>query len=317
MILLCGKNGQLGRALAQSLSPLGSLHLWGREDADLGKPGLEKKLLALNPKSVKAVVNAAAFTKVDLAEKEKDAAFRINRDAVKTLSEYARDIGAFFIHFSSDYVYDGKKEGFYTEEDAPHPLNVYGESKLAGDIAVMETKGLKYLIFRTSWVYGLIGKNFPRTVIKLSQKELGEILMDSTQIGAPTSAEFLASVTALALKNALEAKGVGPELKEKKEVPTGLYHLVNGGETTWLAFARHLVNKAYELGFKNLRLRPEDIRERAEEDLSRPARRPLNSKLSTLKFQRDFKIVPPHFLFHADLFLENLKALEEEFRLGF
>jgi dTDP-4-dehydrorhamnose reductase len=302
MILVCGRNGQLGRALSQALSPLDSLVLWGREEADFGKVGWEEKLRELNPESIRAVVNAAAFTKVDLAEKEENLADRINRRAPAILADYARSAGALFVHFSTDYVYDGEKEGFYTEKDAPNPLSVYGKSKLAGDRAVMETKGLKHIIFRTSWVYGLTGKNFPHAILRLSQRE-GELSMDSSQIGAPTSAEFLAVVVSLILRDHLLGK----------PVPNGLYHLTNSGETTWLAFARHLVNKAKILGFP-LKLEPEDIKAREGEDLSRPARRPRNSRLSTKKFQDDFGLRPPHFLYHTELFLENLKLLMEQLR---
>lgn len=294
-ILLIGGDGQLGRHLAGTLATLGNLKVLGRQDLDLESDGLFKKIEDIEAPNLKVIVNAAAYTKVDKAETDKTTAFMVNAAAPQVLAEVAKKRKALLIHYSTDYVYGGDKDSPYTEDDIPIPINVYGESKLKGDISVMES-GADYVILRTSWVYALIGKNFPHTILKLA-KEKDSLEMDESQRGAPTSVELLSAVTNFI---------IGGNLYFKKNYQ-GLYHLTSSGECTWLEFSRFLLQTAQECGL-DLKLTKDMVSPRDGPDTSRAATRPLNSRLSLQRFTQTFGIIPPHWTYHARHFVLNYKA---------
>lgn len=272
-ILLLGKHGQVGWELQRALAPLGPVHACGRAEADLTQlDALRERLRAAAPQ---IIVNAAAYTAVDKAEEEPSLARRINTEAVALLAEEARRLGAWLVHYSTDYVFDGAKAGAYRETDPTAPLNVYGLTKRDGEEAVCAS-GCRHLILRTSWIYAARGKNFLRTILRLAT-ERDELRVVNDQRGAPTSAELVADVTAHCLHRIMR----DPELAERA---SGLYHLAAGGETTWHGYARWLIAEARRLG-ASLRLSPERLIPIRSADYPTAARRPANSVLdsSTLR----------------------------------
>jgi dTDP-4-dehydrorhamnose reductase len=293
VILLVGAGGQLGRELSGCLGVLGPLERWTSREVDLADPGLAGVISRMEFPGLRAVVNAAAYTAVDRAESEEGRAYRVNAEAPRLLSALAARHGAPFVHYSTDYVYDGAKDGPYVEGDGTAPLNAYGRTKLAGDRLAAEANP-RHLIFRTSWVYSQTGACFPRTVYGLARSR-ESLDMDRTQRGAPTSTELLAAATLAVLRGVLAGGNA----------PWGLYHLTAAGEATWLDFARLVTSRALELGLP-LRLRPEAIRPRDEPDPARPARRPLNSILSTARIREAFGITLPDWRYHAERFAEGL-----------
>jgi dTDP-4-dehydrorhamnose reductase len=293
LILLVGADGQLGRELSASLGILGPLSRWTLANMDLADPDLEGKLARVGLPGLRAVVNAAAYTNVDRAESEEDMAWRVNAEAPRLLASLAERHGAAIVHYSTDYVYDGKKAGPYVEGDPAAPLNAYGRTKLAGDRLVAAACP-RHLIFRTSWVFSQTGACFPRTVYNLARTR-ESLEMDCTQRGAPTSTELIAAATLVALRGIL-AGGAGA---------WGLYHLVSAGEATWLEFSRYIVSRASELGLE-LKLKPGAITPRDVPDASRPAARPLNSVLSTRKVEEAFGLSLPSWTYYAERFAEGL-----------
>ncbi|MGE0358922.1 MAG: dTDP-4-dehydrorhamnose reductase, partial [Burkholderiales bacterium] len=222
-ILLTGATGQVGWELRKTLAPLGEVrHLdrFGLNLADV--PTLVASVRALQPG---IIVNAAAYTAVDKAESERDEAFAVNATGPRVLAEEAKRIGALLVHYSTDYVFDGEKPSPYVEDDPTHPLSVYGESKLAGEQAILKS-GCRHLVLRTSWVYGPRGRNFYLTMLRLA-KERPELRVVDDQVGAPTSSLEIARATA-----ALLAKGA-----------QGLYHMAAAGETSWCGFARAILKR--------------------------------------------------------------------------
>jgi dTDP-4-dehydrorhamnose reductase len=286
-ILVIGQ-GQLGRALVGILPLFGETVIWGRKEVDLRYP--EKLPLILERLRPTVIFNAAAHNQIDAAEEagEAEKVMVINGQAPAVLAAYARSHGVTLVHYSTDYVYDGTKKEPYLETDAPNPLNVYGRSKVAADKAIMDIGGA-YYIFRSSWVYGLGGRNFPATILKLAQTK-DRIEVVDNQVGAPTSAKFLALASVLAA------------LKGPKAY--GLYHLTAKGAVSWFEVAKRVVNKTNELGAL-LRLKPENIIP-VQSLLSYPAKRPANSVLSLAKFTETFGIIPPTWEFYLDNFLECL-----------
>jgi len=280
----------LGWELGASLSCLGRVMHFGRRQADLSRlDELEKLVRKIRPR---VIVNAAAHTKVDQAESEPDLARLINAEAPALLARLAKDLEAWLVHYSTDYVFNGQKDGFYTEEDSPAPLNVYGQSKLAGDQAIMAS-GCRHLIFRTSWVFGERGRNFPRTILEMARHE-DHFAIAADQYGGPTGVELLSGATALALHQALSS-------------PTdlsGLYNLAAAGEVNWHGYAVYVVKRALELGWALL-ARPENISPRGPAESGRPARRPANSRLSTEKFQKTFNLIPAPWPYYVDRVLWN------------
>jgi dTDP-4-dehydrorhamnose reductase len=228
-ILLLGRNGQVGWELERALAPLGELTALGRADLDLRDAARVRE--AVRAASPDAIVNAAAYTAVDKAESERDAAFALNAVAPGILAEEARRQDALLVHYSTDYVFDGAKATPYVEDDATNPPNVYGASKLAGERAIAAT-GCRHLILRTSWVYGPRGSNFMLTMLRLA-RERAELRVVDDQIGAPTSSSAIARATGAALARAIRS----PEL-------AGLYHLTAANETSWCGFARAILQHA-------------------------------------------------------------------------
>jgi dTDP-4-dehydrorhamnose reductase len=295
-ILLLGRDGQVGWELQRSLAPLGTVIALGRAEADLEQPETLREALRVNAPDL--IVNAAAYTAVDKAESEPDLAATVNSHAVRVLAEEAKNCGALLIHYSTDYVFDGSKPGSYTEDDAPNPLSVYGRTKLDGERAIHVT-GCRHLIFRTSWVYAARGGNFVKTILRLAG-ERDELKIVADQVGAPTSAELIADVTALCV-------GYVTHCPERFADAWGVYNLVASGETSWHNCARFVVENAARLGLP-LKLSCDSIRPIATSEYPLPARRPANSRLATDKLNRVFGIELPHWQIHLKRVVEELVA---------
>ncbi len=265
-ILLLGKGGQVGDALIGALAPLGRVVATGREALDLARPDSIRATVRQARPDI--IVNAAASTAVDRAEVERDAAFAVNAIAPGVLGEEARKLGALLVHYSTDYVYDGAKLGAYVEGDALGPVNVYGESKLAGDHAIAAS-GCRHFIFRTSWVYSARGSNFLLTILRAA-RERPELKVVDDQRGAPTSAAAIAEATARALA--------------KPDAAPGIYHMSAAGETTWHGFAAAILEAA------GLRTPLRAIR---SEEYVTAARRPRNSLLDNANLRATFGVSLP------------------------
>lgn len=275
-ILLTGKNGQVGWELARALAPLGEVVAFGREELDLAVP--DRIVSAVRTVRPDVIANAAAYTAVDRAESEPDAAHTINAVAAGILAEEARRAGALLLHYSTDYVFDGTKNAPYVEEDPPNPLNAYGRSKLAGEHTI-RAAGTPHLILRTSWVYAARGKNFFMTVLRLL-REKSPLRIVSDQIGAPTSAGALADATAELLRR-YDASALGEM--------SGTYHATAGGSTSWYGFATQIAH----LERATLPEMP-SIVPIASSEYPVPASRPKNSRLSNEKLLRCFGVkLPP------------------------
>lgn len=286
-ILLLGKNGQLGRELSKSLLRLGQVTALDRSECDLATPEVIPQVI--KEISPDIIVNAAAYTAVDKAEDEENTAAIVNGSSVAVLAEEAKKLNALFVHYSTDYVFDGLKPDRYTEEDSPCPINAYGRSKLLGENAVREQGG-RYLIFRTSWVYSPHGSNFLKTMLRLAQ-ERDELKVVADQIGAPTSAMLIADVTAEVLHQ-VTAKSLMQPI-------TGLYHLTASGETSWYGFAQLLLKIAREKS-KAIKLPAECVLPIPSEEYALPAKRPMNSRLDTTKLRTDYKITLPNWQDHVE-----------------
>ena len=227
------------------------------------------------------LLNPAAYTNVEKAESDREAAVEVNAKAPGVMAEEMKKLGGVFIHYSTDYVFDGKKNAPYVETDDLNPLNEYGSSKLAGEQAVQAAGGVA-LIFRTSWVYAARGGNFAKTMLRLA-KERERLTVINDQFGAPTGAELLADVTAHAIRATLADAG-----------KSGLYHLVAGGETTWHGYARFVLEQASAAGVA-LKAPPEAVDPVPTSAFPTPATRPHNSRLNTQKLQSTFGLTLPHW----------------------
>lgn len=281
-ILLLGKNGQVGWELQRSLAPLGELvALDARSQAHCGDlcnlAGLAKTLRDVAPD---VIVNAAAYTAVDKAESEPGLAQAVNAEAVAVLAQAAKASGAWLVHYSTDYVFDGSGERAWLETDIAKPLSAYGASKLAGEQAIIAS-ACKHLIFRTSWAYGAQGRNFATTMLQLAQQR-EHLSVINDQVGAPTGADLLADVTAHAIRMASQ----NPTL-------SGLYHLTAAGETSWHAYAQLVIEHARQAGVA-IKVAPSAIKAVPSREFPTPAQRPLNSRLNTSKLQQAFGLrLPP------------------------
>lgn len=287
-ILLLGPHGQVGWELQRSLAVLGPVVAVDRHGARLpdgGEPlcgdlndleGLRRTVAALRPV---AIVNAAAYTAVDQAEREPELAHRINAHAPAALAQAAADCGAWLVHYSTDYVFDGSGAQPWREDAAPGPLNVYGRSKLAGEDAI-RASGCRHLILRTQWVYGLRGGNFARTMLRLARERERLTVVDD-QFGAPTGADLIADVTAHALHRLL-ASGRGG----------GTYHLAAAGCTTWYGYACALIETARQR-WPQAGWRVQTIDPVPSSAFPTPARRPLNGRLDTARLQHAFGLYLP------------------------
>ena len=280
-ILLFGKGGQVGWELQRSLAPLGELVALGSSSRDLCGDFTDLEGLAGTVRSIApdVIVNAAAWTAVDKAESESELARTINAAAPGVLAREAKALGAWLIHYSTDYVFDGSGEQPWREEDATGPLNVYGATKLEGEQAIQAT-GCRHLIFRTSWVYAARGGNFAKTMLRLACERERLTVIDD-QIGAPTGADLLADVTAHAICTAQHQPGV-----------SGLYHLVASGETTWHGYATFVIDSARRIGVE-IKTAPDGITPVPTSAFPTPARRPANSRLATDKLRNTFGLVLP------------------------
>ena len=277
---MIGKNGQVGGELSSLLRPFGELTIYGEEDLDLTQADrIREKLRDVQPH---VIINAAAYTAVDKCEEEPDLALAVNGTAPAILAEEAKKLGAALIHYSTDYVFDGKKQEPYTEEDPPNPQSVYGRTKLAGDEAIQST-GLPHFIFRTSWVYGLKGKNFLLTMQRLA-KERDELKIVDDQIGSPTWCRTIAQTTANVLTQVLTQSSPGD--LSRFEQASGLYNLVCGGQTSWFGFAQAILKASSSSQTTKLTPIPTS-------EYPTPAKRPLYSVLSTKKLRSSFGITPP------------------------
>ena len=273
-ILLIGRTGQVAEALQRHLAGLGPLYVLGRDQLDLTQPAqVREQVRRLEPA---LIINAAAHTAVDLAEREPQAAFAINATAPGILAEEAARLGAPLIHYSTDYVFDGNKPGAYDETDEPNPLGVYGRSKLAGEQAIAAVGG-DHLILRTSWVYSRHGRNFLLTMQRLLQ-EKPELSVVDDQIGAPTWADTIAAST----RALIERWQAG------EQGPWGLYHLTAQGHTSWFGFAQAIAEHLKARGLPCAALRPIP-----SSDYPTPARRPLNSRLDCTRLARDWHVSQP------------------------
>ncbi|MBV7485457.1 dTDP-4-dehydrorhamnose reductase [Bordetella sp. BOR01] len=289
-ILLLGATGQIGNALRRTLLPLGSVVAPPRPQADLADLGGLQALLRAQAPDL--IVNAAAYTAVDPAQADPAPARRVNGEAVAVMAAHAHTSGTLLVHFSTDYVFDGAKPAAYLETDAPNPLNEYGRSKLAGEQAI-QASGCRALVLRTSWIYAAHGQNFVKTVLQLARQR-DELRVVADQVGAPTSAELVADVTALALA-----------AHRRQALPDGLYHLSAAGSATWHELACRTVRRARQQGMA-LRLLPEHIHAIATEDYPLPAPRPHNSRLDTRRLSDALGLVLPDWTVHLDRTIDCL-----------
>ncbi|AEX51700.1 dTDP-4-dehydrorhamnose reductase [Rahnella aquatilis CIP 78.65 = ATCC 33071] len=278
-ILLFGKTGQVGWELQRALAPLGNIIALDvcSEDycGDFSNiTGIVETVRKIKPA---IIVNAAAHTAVDKAETERDFAQLLNATTVEAIAKEAAVLGAWLVHYSTDYVFPGNGIVPWREEDTTGPLNIYGETKLAGELAIKKHCS-KYLIFRTSWVYASKGNNFAKTMLRLA-KEREELSIINDQFGAPTGAELLADCTAHALTTAL----CKPEV-------AGLYHLVASGTTTWFDYAKTVFSEATQAGYSMALQRTYPV---STSTYPTPARRPQNSRLDNTKFQQTFGLTLP------------------------
>lgn len=278
-ILLTGASGQVGWELRRTLAPLGRVTAADRRAADLADPAsLRRAVREANPA---LIVNAAAYTAVDGAEKETDLAMAVNGVAPGILAEECARLGAPLVHFSTDYVFDGSKAGPYTEDDTPAPVNAYGASKLAGERAI-EAVGVPHLILRTSWVYGLRGRNFLLTICRLA-RERDELRIVDDQRGAPTWSRLIAEAAAQLVARA----GLGDA--GSLGARSGVYHLAAGGATSWCGFARAILEAGPAIGVPA----PPRLVPISTAEYPTPARRPANSCLAGDKLARVFGLALP------------------------
>jgi dTDP-4-dehydrorhamnose reductase len=265
-ILITGVNGQVGHALMREMTDHELIGLT-RQDCDLTNLDQIKEVIDHHQPDL--IINPAAYTKVDQAEDESELAFQINRDAPKVMAEKAREYHIPLIHFSTDYVFNGEKEGAYVEDDPTHPLGVYGQSKCAGEEAIQEIGGLTY-IFRTSWVYSNIGHNFYLTMKKLIQ-ERDELKVVADQIGVPTSNTFIAE----------QIKTIILQLNKNN---IGIYHLVPDGSCSWYEFAKAIINQT------NPKFHLEHLHAIPTHEFPTKTKRPANSVLSNVKIKQTFHL---------------------------
>lgn len=280
-ILLTGKTGQLGYELERTLQGLGDVVALDRQQMDL--TDLDQVRDVMRTVQPQLIINPAAYTAVDLAESHPDIAMRINAEAPAVMAVEAKKLGAAMIHYSTDYVFDGDKPGSYSETDIPNPQSVYGRSKLAGEQAI-QAAGIPHLILRTSWIYGLRGKNFLLTVQRLAQ-EREELRIVADQFGAPTWSRTLAEVTAHALAR-LQSGIAHVDLNHDAWAEyAGLYHVSAQGKTSWHGFTQAII--AHPTVLKKPKVTPI-----ATLDYPLPAKRPANSVLSSERFMNTFCSLP-------------------------
>jgi len=289
-ILLFGRSGQVGWELQRALAPLGELSALDSDEADFAAP----ESLAAVVRNVRpdVIVNAAAHTAVDRAEAEPALARRINAEAPAVLAREAASAGAWLVHYSTDYVFDGSGDTAWSEDAPTGPRNVYGTTKLEGEIAI-RASGARHLLFRTSWVYGTRGGNFARTMLRLAG-ERDRLAVIDDQIGAPTGAELIADVTAHAIRAVVAGAA-----------PGGTYHLAAAGETSWHGYACRVIETARAAGAP-VKVAREAIAAVPSSEFKTAAARPGNSRLDTTKLRRAFGLTLPPWQAGVDRMLAEL-----------
>ena len=277
-IFITGGNGQVGFELQRSLSIYGTIVAPSRSVLDLMDLEAVEQFLSVEQPDL--IVNAAAWTAVDLAEKEHESAYRLNAELPKLLADYAASKSIWLVHYSSDYVYPGNGVAMWREGDMTAPLSIYGKSKLAGDKAVVAS-GAQFLIFRTSWVYGARGNNFMKTMLRLgAQRDSLSVVSD--QVGAPTPARLISQVSAMSIDRALSGGGL-----EK-----GIYHLAPTGSTNWCDFSKEIFQLAEQAGM-SIKVSQASVSAIKTEEYPTPAARPLNSRLNVEKLEKALSITLP------------------------
>ena len=293
-ILLYGKNGQLGWELQRSLAPLGELVALDRHSAGLcgdlsNLQGLAETVQRERPD---VIVNAAAHTAVDRAESEPELARTLNALAPGVLAQEAHKLGAWLVHYSTDYVFDGSGSTPWLESDVPAPLSVYGRTKLEGE-QLIQAVCPRHLIFRTSWVYAARGGNFAKTMLRLAQERESLSVIDD-QFGAPTGAELLADVSAHAIRQVLQ-----------RPQDAGIYHLAASGETTWNRYAKHVLVQA-ERSQSAIKIVANEVKAVASSAFPTAATRPLNSRLDCSRLQAAFGLSLPPWEHGVDRMLAEI-----------
>ena len=279
--VIIGSTGQLASAFAAITYPAQKAVFLGRSELDLAqKSQIYDRIAEIAPR---VIINTAAYTAVDRAESDWNTAEAVNSESVKQLAKYASDHDALLIHFSTDYVFDGRFQGAYSETAVPNPLNIYGKTKLNGELAIKRSN-CRHAIFRCSWVCGKSGNNFVRSILKLA-KEQDELKIVDDQFGSPTSAEFIADST-IRFINKYELLTT-----EERAHLHGIYNVSSRGYVSWHGFATHIVTAAISLGFKS-RCKPENIKPISTEDYGAVAPRPKNSRLDSSKLNENLKISP-------------------------
>jgi len=295
-ILLLGKDGQIGTELTRSLFRIGELAAFGKSDANfLDHDGLRQVVRRVKPD---VIVNAAAYTAVDKAETEKAVAGQINAKAVSVLAQEAKLADAWLVHYSTDYVFDGKKPTPYVETDKALPLNAYGQSKKDGEDAVLES-GCDHLIFRSSWVFAGGGDNFPKKILKKAAEERELHVVDDC-IGAPTRADLIADVTALVLYRLFFGSDNAQQLG-------GLYHLTASGKTSRYGYAEYLLACAAKRGWPS-KLEAGGLSPIASSAYPSAVARPMNSCLDGSKLREKLGIYMPDWKCGVERFVNELEA---------
>lgn len=295
-ILLTGIHGQVGHELQRNLQPLGQVFAFDRAGLDLADTASIHRLL----REIKPdlIINPAAYTAVDKAESEPELAHAINALAPAALASEAVKSGALLVHYSTDYVYDGRKADPYLETDATNPLSAYGRSKLAGEQAIRASQA-SHLILRTSWVYGARGRNFMKTMIKLAM-ERDTLRVVADQFGAPTSSRSIAQATIAALSSWQPGQA-------------GTYHLTCRGSTSWHGFAQAILTayeKRRDADWPALKVRPEAVQAITTEDYPTPAVRPANSRLDCSKLEQGFGLSLPNWQQALDEVMQDLQTAD-------
>ncbi|MDB4888771.1 MAG: rfbD [Gemmatimonadetes bacterium] len=295
-MLVFGSNGQVGSEVCSLLSALGPLVSLDRSNADLSDPESLRALVRQHRPTV--IINAAAYTAVDRAEAEPELAFTVNAISPGVLAEEAEACGACLVHYSTDYVFDGRSARPYREDDTTDPLSVYGRTKRAGEQAVVSACA-RHVILRTSWVVGAHGSNFLKTVLRLAA-ERDSLRVVADQFGAPTSARLIARVTERFVQRLAPLRG--------DRVPYGTYHLAAGGETSWHAYAQYAIARGHQSGIR-LRASAASVAPISTNDYPVAARRPASSRLDTAKLRGALRMDLPEWTQCVDEVIEELTFL--------
>lgn len=312
-VLLLGKDGQLGHALNRALRALGEVTAVGRHQLDLAllveQAASQNALTRLIEQSQPdIIVNAMAYTAVDRAEQEPTTALAVNALAPGLLAQAAQDHGACLVHYSTDYVFDGKRSRPYTEEDSTHPLSVYGHSKREGEINVARACE-RHMILRTSWVYGAYGQNFLKTMLRLAL-ERPALKIVNDQYGAPTGVDLLAQVTVQILQQSLQIPTAEPTAQPiPQSHPWGLYHVSAAGVTNWYDYAQFVIQSARERGWP-IKPQPQDIQGIASSQYPVAATRPQYSLLDTSRIRQTFGLSLPDWKVGVADVVKSLRATD-------